>query len=451
MKNKHISTRMARLLCTVLTLILLTGATLALTLTCATASTAAEAQGLKIAANGVPLACWEYREAHPELDVELITVTREEDGSSNLQDILQAPNGWDVAFIWTNETDLEALDKAGLLMDMSGENVAAEQVAAMYPSIREAVTRQGHLLGVPTHLVGMAMRTYMGRERTTGATPEYVDIAERLGFTKADYPKTFDDLCAFAERYMALPKGQRKGTVFHIDAAASNAKHYFTEYLISLYTAEFCEPNGHVEYDTPAFRQALNSLDNMVAALKSQPKVTYGQDSTVYGLVYDAGSSLISDGSSLHLQIGDSTAIPARMELMVVNAHTPRKAAVMDFIAFALEHQYSESEILFLEGVAYEQLAIASYNETIEAQKAKGENQEVMDSLIQERDSGDYQRFYSREALADYQQNVVANLTFPRTPWIEADAIAKAYARGKLDADGLIAKLNAIADANVTE
>ena len=51
----------------------------------------------------------------------------------------------------------------------------------------------------------------------------------------------------------------------------------FLAYLIELYTAQYADSAGAVNYDTPAFRQGLADLDAMAAALKAEPKITYGR------------------------------------------------------------------------------------------------------------------------------------------------------------------------------
>lgn len=438
---------MKRLFCTALALCLLMGSALA--------------EGIRVL--GDDFALWQaYQAAYPDREVEAIHASYDDNGKSNLQELLTQDSArWDVAFVWTDQCDLDVLDKAGLLMDLQEEDFAAQTVGEMYPAIRQAVTREGRLLGVPVQLFGMVMGTHMGPIAYNVRTKEVVDIAERLGFTAADFPKTFDDLCDLAQRYMALPKEDRKGTVFHVDAAASNAKNYFLHYLIEIYTAEFCDASGHVEYETPEFRQALESLEALAGALKGQGKITYGQGPQVYGLVSDGGSSLISHVPSFPLRIGNSTDIPARMSVIVVNAKTSRKPEAIDFAAYAAHGKDSNHATLFWEGAEYGQLATAFYDEMIQDQQLKldwyqneeekgyGVAQETLAGMIQDRDSGNYAFFYPREAVEHYAQKVAPYLTFPRVPHLDAYAIAKEYVRGKLDADGLIAKLNQIADENM--
>ena len=180
-----------------------------------------------------------------------------------------------------------------------------------------------------------------------------------------------------------------------------------------------------------------------------------------YGLVSDGGSSLLTRNPSRHLHIGDTQAIPARLYVVIVNQNTPHKAEALEYIACSLQRKDFNYEALFFSGMDYETLALSLYDDMIadayvelETQYQKGEKnydimQETIAGMLEDRENGDYTRFYPKEALAHYAQHIAPNLTFPRIPQMDMYAIAKEYVRGKLDAEGLIAKLNAIADENV--
>lgn len=402
---------------------------------------AASAEGLRVL--DMWNECDAYQAAFPGREVEQIETGFDDEGHSKAQRfLLENPDGWDVAIIWTDDCDLATLDEAGLLMNLSDEAIAADRVGNMYPAIRGAVSDGERLLAVPTHLYGAVMQL------SYASTYYDKDILPQLGLTREDAPHTFDELCDLAQRYMALPKETRKGTVFHIDAAASNPKNYFLYYLIELYTSQYCDANGNVAYDTPEFRHALISLEAMATALKNDPKITYGQGGSVYGLVSDASSALLNEGGVLYLRLGDNESIPARMGMLIVNANTAHKDEALEFVSFAAKSHDAQMGPLLLEVFDYDALARASYDEDIQAQIYQKENQSVIDKLERERDSGKYTRYYSRESIADYAVRVAPHLTFPRMPRMDVYAIAKEYVQGKLDVEGLITKLNGIAAEN---
>ncbi len=388
----------------------------------------------------------EYREVFPDRPVEIIQAEYDDKAHSNArQFLLDNPQGWDVAMIWSNECDLDTLEKAGLLMDLSGEQALASRVGNAYEPIRQAVCRDGKVLAVPAGLFGAVMQ--LGMYGTVQTHGEVVDVLGPLGLTLEDAPSTFGELSAFAQRYMEIPKKARKGTVFHIDAAASDSKSYFLAYLIELYTAQYADSTGAVNYDTPAFRQGLADLDAMATALKAEPKITYGKGGRVYGVVHDASSNLLPSiqVKLLYLGVGDNRSVPAKLGMLVINAHTQHKEEAVAFVQWSVGQRETQRSPLLLQNLDYEALARRAYDEDIEAQIYQKEAQEVIDRLIRERDSGEYPRYYPREAFHIYGETVAPRLTFPLIPWVDNYAVAKQYTRGKLDQDGLIRELNRMA------
>lgn len=388
----------------------------------------------------------EYREAFPDKQVEIIQAEYDDKAHSNArQFMLENPQGWDVAMIWSNECDLNTLEQAGLLMDLSGEEAIASRVGNAYEPIRQAVSRDGKVLAVPAGLFGAVMQ--LGMYATVQSRGEVVDVLGPLGLTLEDAPSTFGELSAFAQRYMEIPKETRKGRAFHLDAAANDPKSYFLAYLIELYTAQYADSTGAVNYDTPAFRQGLADLDAMAAALKAEPKITYGKGGAVYGVLHDASSNLLPyiQVKLLYLGVGDNRSVPARLGMLVVNAHTQHKEEAIAFAQWSAGQRETQRSPLLLKNLDYEALARRAYDEDIEAQIYQKEAQDVIDRLIQERDSGEYSRYYPREVFHIYGETVAPRLTFPLIPWVDGYAAAKKYTRGKLDQDGLIQELNRLA------
>lgn len=386
--------------------------------------------------------CDAYRSVYPDRSVEIIESGWDEQGRSKAQEyLLDNPESWDVARIRTNSNNLAALAKQGLLMDLSDDDMLSQRVAMMYPAIRAVVTQDDQLLAIPTSLYGEVMQL------SFASVYQDIDILTQLGISRKEAPHTFEELCALAERYMALPKETRKGTVFNYAAATSNAKQYFLYYLIELYTAQYCDDNGHVNYDTPVFRNALNALETLCAVLETDPKMTYTSDGKVYELLGDASSFLLSEEELLYLGIGDNKNIPASLQLLIVNKNTPNATEALEFLALAATEDETFSAPYLLEQIDYDSLARQSYNDNIEAQKYQQEDQSVIDMLERERDSGEYKRYLSRDSIARYAQQVTPLLTFPCYAYVNAYDISNEYAMGSLSADALIEKLNSIAAA----
>ena len=143
----------------------------------------------------------------------------------------------------------------------------------------------------------------------------------------------------------------------------------------------------------------------------------------------------------LYLRMDGFDTVPARMGVLVVNAHSPRRAEALEWIAATADGDASSALPLLTPVFDYDAMARKAYDELIEAQRVQHEKQEVIDRLTAERDSGDYPRYFPKAALDAYRQNAAPYLVFPRIPSVDRYALGEAYGRGKLDADGLIAAL----------
>ncbi len=389
-----------------------------------------------------------YQACYPDRGVTVIRPEYDEDRCQyNTQELLLGGD-WDVACVSTDECDLAALCDAGVLMDLSAEETCAVRVGGMYPAIQNAVRRNGRLLGVPVYLWGLVSQfSFPATVRLSG---EEVDLRAKLGFTDEDAPRTFSDLCALAEKYMALPAETRKGTAFSIDSATGNACAYFLYYLIDLYTAQACDADGNVAFDTPTFRAALSDLDAMTEALNGDPRVRYDGNGNLCGVIRDESAALLN-GDALLINVGAYECVPARLEVVVINAKTERLAEALDYLAIASQQLYCTMAPLLYEQIDYDALLRQSYDADIAAQVEEGEAQSVIDELTRLRDAGDESRYYARADIEAYARNAAPYLTFPRVPRVGVFSLAQRYASGRLDADGLIAELNAQAAGNVAQ
>ena len=88
----------------------------------------------------------DYLAQYPDRSLEMIPAEYLDNGiDTNLRELLFTTD-WDVARITTDEFTLRELDEAGLLMDLT-ELFGEEK---LYPAVREAVTVDDRMMGVPT-------------------------------------------------------------------------------------------------------------------------------------------------------------------------------------------------------------------------------------------------------------------------------------------------------------
>ena len=383
----------------------------------------------------------DFQAQYPDLPVEVVEKSYTSEGLSNIRELLLS-GGWDVATIDVGSAGitLQELYDRDLVMDLSGVTALAETADALYPAVREAVTVDGHLLGIPSDIYRSVMQLsiYTPRGETGSAF-------EKLGFAQADIPRTFSELCDLAEAYAALPKSERKGTAFSVDCISVTSYRNFLYYLIELYTAEFCDEAGNVDYDTPAFRAALDDLRRMSDALDTGQTIAYAGDGSVYGLVCDASSAL--GGSSeternLNLYIENSESIPAKMSVLIVNPGTANLEDALRFVSIVTNQVSAQFAPLLYQDADYGALARKAYEDEL-AILERFEDSYLETFIKKYADNPEAYYMYSRAELEDYRLNVAPYLTFRPVPRVSADTAAKTYLKNNtLDTEGLIQYLN---------
>jgi hypothetical protein len=262
---------------------------------------------------------------------------------------------------------------------------------------------------------------------------------EALGFSADDQPRTFAQLCALGQCYMQRSKDARRGTTFI--TLEGNQTAYVLELLLNLYESQYLATGEATSFDTEVFRTALAQLDALSAVLAADPKNTYDDDGLCFPLLNDCSQMIPSDG--VFLQLGDHPAIPARMDLVIVNPNSPRTQEAVEYILFSDAQDACYHAPALYQTIDYDALVRQSYDQDIAAQIEQGEDQSVINTLIALRDAGDTSYYsYSETEIEQYGTEVAPNLIFPPMRYIDTQSAARQYLLGKLDADGFIAALD---------
>lgn len=261
-------------------------------------------------------------------------------------------------------------------------------------------------------------------------------------------PSTFAAFATFAQKYIALPRETRAGTNFDAsitDLASSGSKRNYLEYLISIYAADLESEGLPINFDTPAFRAALEDIERMHAAFKSDTKKTYGEGKTLYSVTNTASRGFLQDDIYV-IHVTDSDKIPAKLGVLVVNANTAHKAEALDYLALAMQKPMRHYGAELYDVYDYDAALIQSYNENIEEQKRQNGDQSVIDGLIKLRDADDPTYFIERELIDSYRVKVAPCLSFSALPdYINGiSELTGAYAEGKILEDKLVESLNTL-------
>lgn len=352
--------------------------------------------------------------------------------------IANPENDWDVGFFSLEDGSLEALIKAGIAEDLSGNEVIAAGLKSLYPVVQNALTHEGKVYALP-HVV------FAGQNPLAAVN---ADVWQKLGWDINKTPKTFAELCALAEKYMELPLATRRGTRFLVDGdTAAASRRVLLSELINLAYSEAMAKGDPSAIDTPAFREALTQIQSAYKAL-SKKQASTGANGIIYGLFFDGGQDYMDSYGNLRL--GDSAAYTQRLGVAVVNARSTNKAAAiqyMEWLSKNLPAQFLPDLNAVVTAqeigkIAVEQNLAHYYEKSYMEAGGQSDDAEQIEKLKQMLSSGDYGNYIPDEgAIARYRMEVAPNMTIMSKPFPVTYDIQKDYLSGKLDVDAFIKAL----------
>ena len=381
----------------------------------------------------------EYRKAYPEREITTLESKWDENGKSLNFELLQSVE-WDAACIETTDYSLAELNRLGLTLDLGSYPQTAAVAENLYPSIREGCSADGKLLALPAGYLGSQAYTYslLGTDYRGNENAEGAAMRDQLGFTAEDQPKTFAEVCALGLRYMALDRETRKGTTFLFSDTAPQG--FMLLYnMILVYQMEATDENGSINFDTPAFRAALENADPLLAAFAADPKRTYGKNGTLWTVLVD-GAGVFQYGVFPH--VTESTSIPALMTIVIVNPKSKHLDEAIDYAVIASQQGDSTLPLQLYQNADFDDLLRQSYDKSIATQIEEHEDQSVIDDLERRKAAGDETYFTSRGLVKRYAEEIAPKLVFPRWKSFPMDDAIFDYIQGKTDMDGFIAALN---------
>ena len=391
----------------------------------------------------------EYQEAYPNRAIENIPVTYGDAYYNNDKKLLLQSGDWDVALVRMGGCDggytLQELYELGMLLDLGGQDALAAMADTMVSSVRDALTIGRQLVGLPGFFAVKGMNLSISEPVRDGET---VDLLARLGFSQADLPTTYAGLADFAQAYIALPdetkQGTTLGTLWYHDGKYDVS---LLGDMIDLYTADCCDANGNLMYDTPEFRACLEDWRRLRDAVAEDRKRQEDKDS--YSLFTE------QNGRNLNIHIADTQHVATLTDVYVINADSPHVREAVDYVLLALTSSSVDYgamwDMLYDQQMTYHDMAMAYYDREIESISAipAGDDrrnawQPILDRVLTARASEDEAcfaelRYLTRSEFDNMQQTVLPNLTFHPLPHFSGHTVAEQFIQnGTLDAEGLI-------------
>ncbi len=370
---------------------------------------------------------------------------------------------WDVVCLHTDDPLYAQLVESGMLHDLSG--VASGFCERLHAPIREAVTQDGAVYALPISLwAANGGNMLLSREMRF----DEINAWQQAGFTDADAPETLDDLLSLIDRYASLSKTERKGIVFCHDAQAIRTG--LTELALDLYLSD---QNGvPTTFQDERLAALLRRIRQSSSGLKGEKEI--GSQVVTWPAHPLQGAAHLSI-----LRLFDQSPVRwhARLQVLVVNAQSPRIAQAELFVQAALDGLDWSYLAQMDQAITFDELDVLARQQGIAAyHKYAAWYQEQADSAVRERERKEAQfnadaqleaaeniakdphsyiewvHLIWPEDLAAYRANIAPYLAIggpthwadALTDWDAAHKLLGRYLTGKLDAPAFLRELDAL-------
>ena len=378
-----------------------------------------------------------YTAAHPERSAQNIALEYGE-----WYDFIANPeNVWDVGFFFLEDGSLDALIKAGRILDLSDNEIIMAKVNDLYPRVREALARDGKTYAVP-HAV-------FGGHNGLAAIDE--DTWKELGWDFSKAPRTFAELTALAEEYMALPPETRRGTRFlgEGDTAAATRRTLLSELVNTAY-AEAIAKGDPGAIDATALREGLAQIEATGRVL-GEKQASRDAKGNMRVLIFEGWPYVDAHGRrQLSLRLGDAPAFTQRLGVCVINADAPNKEAAIRYVEWLVGNTNAQFLPMLNAVMTAPEIAKMSVEQNILDYSMlsliqAGISQEDLAQVEKLKGmlaSGDVSKYGPDEAgLARFRREVAPYMTIMTSPYPVTYDIQEDYLDGKLDADAFIKAL----------
>lgn len=129
--------------------------------------------------DGMKSAYYLFTDAHPEY---MVSISDSGDTASIMQDMMNRSDAVDIYTISMSDDAYTALFERGFMAELGASQTLRDAVAAMYPIMQDAVTKDGELYAVPMAAHGSCL------------TLNETLLTEKLGFAQEELPKTWLDM-----------------------------------------------------------------------------------------------------------------------------------------------------------------------------------------------------------------------------------------------------------------
>ncbi len=341
-----------------------------------------------------------YRYANAHGDVSVVLSREYSEVENLIENMMNRDDRVDVYVLSTSSSIFEALHNRGYLMELDGNEKVKALADTMYPSVREKLSTDGHLVALP-------LSTYSWSVGINEAA------LEKLGMTLADVPDSwsgFMDFLAGLQGKLTEENGLHLVSSGYTD---SDVRYELMNMIMLDYQYYVNATNPDMGYDSPMVHELLQQLEKIDFTALGCPS---DEDEQAFMLdAYDEESVLMqtSTGCSIGNFYSQFTPVlmhitpdqPAYLVLdstvLVVNPFSKNAEAALDFVGEVVDNLSIQTRYCINpdlnEPVRGEQnqLMLDEFKQDIEAARAAYEQAAADEKQSMEQDIQDVEKSYA--------------------------------------------------------
>ena len=286
----------------------------------------------------------ESREAfladHPEVTLEVVEASKFDTANMSTSELntklLTGEIYCDTYTIHTSSQDVKTMIDKGFLMDLSSSPVITDAVNRMWPSIRDQVTVDGKIYGVP-------------KDANVDVFICHKEEFQEAGYSEADVPHSFAEMLDFLEKWII--RNEQEPQNFQISNMWDYElydEHSYTQWLveklIEQYIMQVQYAGEPMRFDDPELQEYLERCAVIGAKLT---EIEDFDEAKYPGLFEDAQARFywgdVDTWSALtSVHEGQPRLLRASLTMEVVNAGTKYPELAADYLEASVQHPWAD-------------------------------------------------------------------------------------------------------------
>lgn len=371
----------------------------------------------------------DFQEQNPS-----VAVVRERDPALTVADVQKAIEAGDTTDLFhvKLDADLISMFEKGLFVPLSSSDILLRDAAEMASVFQEALLLDGQLFAVPS----MASITVWSSEN--------------------EFPHTFEEILrqhASQELYLSHQWAQEPWTMAD-----------YVDYLLTTYIAEATKMDGSVVFNTPSFRNALETL-------RSASLPVFAKESSKRAASTSVTVSLFavpSEKWTLPCRISPEASpnIPVRLSVYVLNPHAENPDLALRYLEYMSTHRLPDVEAMLKPesavpalhpGVQKQMEEIAKEQYAFDAEHGVATDEAALQARLDAIASDPASWAVAENRLAEYKEQIVPYLDLRISPLLcssakqeggiysEMKSTVMAFVEGKVTLEECITKLTKLA------